>query len=437
MSNHSLARRLETKKEGDESSASMAEINKAVSDLGNTFAQFTQKADERLKQLEKTGSVDAVTADEVKKMNTAISDMQEKVVSLGKKSEAFEKIAMRPPLTGDAGQKQRTPEQDEHHKAFVGGFLRKGRIDGLEELQQKAMSVQSDPDGGYLAPVQMLDRMVKRLYETTPMRSLATVIQIGAEAVEFPRENGDDEAGWVGETDTRNDGTSVQVGMIRIPSREMFARPKITQKLLDDANFDVEKYITERIADRFARLENDAFVNGNTLNKPRGFATYPVGTADDASRGDGTFQYVAAGASADFGTATPADKLISLTMKVKAGFLSGASWLMPRAAAEKVRLFKDGQNNYIWQPGLQAGQPAALLGYAVNIGQDMPALAANSLSIAFGNFKEGYTIVDRMGLRILRDPFTAAPFVRFPASKRTGGEVTNFEAIKFIKFAAS
>jgi len=243
---------------------------------------------------------------------------------------------------------------------------------------------------------------------------------------------------WLGELDTRPDTSAGQLGRVRIQVFELHAQPRATQKLIDDANLNVEEWIINKIAGRFARRENAAFVNGDGVNMPRGFTTYSVANTTDAMRAWGTLEYVPTGVSGAFAGTSPADAIFTLLHRMKAGYLPKASWMMPRGVAELIRRFKETTTNtYIWQPGLQAGQPATLLGFPITLAEDMPALAANSLSLAFGHFAEGYTIVDRFGMRILRDPFTGAPFIKFRCSKRVGGDVTNFEAIKFLRFSVS
>jgi HK97 family phage major capsid protein len=179
-------------------------------------------------------------------------------------------------------------------------------------------------------------------------------------------------------------------------------------------------------------------VTGDGVAQPRGFTSYPVAATADASRPWGTFEYFPTGAAGAFTSTTPADCIISLMHRLKAGYLPNASWLMPRAVSELIRKMKGTTNDsYLWQPSLQIGTPATLLGFPVYLGEDMPAVAASSTSLVFGNFTEAYTIVDRIGMRILRDPFTAAPFVKFRCTKRVGGDVTNFDALKFLRFSVS
>ena len=219
---------------------------------------------------------------------------------------------------------------------------------------------------------------------------------------------------------------------------ELYAQPKATQKLLDDAFINVEEWIINKVAAKFSRAENNAFVVGDGIGQPRGFTSYTTQAVDDNARSWGVLQHMITGVDGGFASSNPADVLIDLQYKLRPGYLPKAAWLMPRAVADQIRKFKQSTTqNYIWQPGLQAGQPATLLGFPVYLAEDMPALAPSSFSVAFGNFEEGYTIVDRLGLRVLRDPYTGAPFIKFRCIKRTGGDVVNFEAIKLLRFSAT
>lgn len=406
----------------------LMEVKTATHALAHAFEAFKDANDERMVALEKKQTADVVLEEKVNRINADMTRIQDAISGI--------KTALRRPGLGrdtavlDAG-------ASAHKQAFL-RYVTKGVEGDLRNVEMKAMSVISDPDGGYAVPSEMSERIITRQYDTTPMRQLATVMTVTSDAVEMLRDTDDATASWLAELDTRSDTDPGQFGRVRISTFELHAQPKATQKLLDDATLNVEEWIVNKIAGRFARRENAAFVNGDGVTMPRGFASYSVAATADDSRSWGTFEYVASGASGAFAGSNPSDALISLMHKLRAGYLPKAAWLMPRAVAEQIRKFKESTTNaYIWQPGLQAGQPASLLGYPVYLGEDMPALAANSLSVAFGNFAEGYTIVDRAGLRILRDPYTAAPFVKFRCSKRVGGDVTNFEAIKFLKFASS
>ena len=327
---------------------------------------------------------------------------------------------------------------DSEYKQSFLRYVTKGAEADLQQLQTKDMSVISDPAGGYMVPVEMSERIVTRQYDTTPLRQVATVMSVTSEAVEMLRDTNEPDAVWASELATRSDTAEGTLGRIRIPVHELHAQPRATQKLLDDAVINVEEWLINKVADKFARRENSAFVVGDGVAQPRGFASYTTQAVSDATRSWGVLEHVITGVDGAFPTSNPGDLLISLMHKLRVGYMSGAVWLMPRAVAELIRRFKENSTNaYLWQPGLQAGNPATLLGFPIMLAEDMPTLAAGSLSLAFGNFGEGYTIVDRVGIRVLRDPYTAAPFVRFRCNKRVGGDVTNFEAIKFLRFSAT
>ena len=305
------------------------------------------------------------------------------------------------------------------------------------QFETKDMNVISDPAGGYFVPITFINRIVQRMFETTPMRDLGTVLTISGDEVEFPNNTTDINAGWIGETAARPATTAPAPGKIRIPANEMYAAPQLSQKILDDAFFDVEGWLVNLIADKLSRLENGAFINGTGGVMPRGMLSYTPVTTDDATRSWGQLQYVPSGASGALLSANPGDCLITLTQKLKTGFLKGASWLIARDGIALIRQAKNQYGGYLWQPSYQAGMPSTLLDYPVTIAPDLPAVGAGTIGAVFGNFKEGYTIVDRMGVRMLRDPYTVAPEVRFYTTKRVGGDVTNFEAIKLLKLSVS
>ncbi|MDR3474439.1 MAG: phage major capsid protein [Devosia sp.] len=301
-------------------------------------------------------------------------------------------------------------------------YLRRG--DGAVDV--KAMSVGSDPDGGWHVTPAIGTTITGVNFETSPMRAVSNVENISTDAIEYPRDDDEASVGWVGEQEDRPATGTPMGGMQRIPVHELYAMPKATQKLLEDSAFDIEGWLGRKIGDKFGRTEAAAFVNGNGVKKPRGFATYASGAF--AAGGSGKIEQVAAAT----GGAVAWDDLIKLMGALKEFYLGGAVWLMQRASVTSLMLLKDGDGRYIWQPNQQAGKPAVLLGYEVNQAADMDAVAAGKLPIAFGNFKMGYTIVDRVGISTLRDPYTAKPFVQFYTRKRVGGDVTNFEAIKLL-----
>lgn len=329
-----------------------------------------------------------------------------------------------------------TPDQYAQYKSAFFSLVRHGDIERLSADERKAMSAGSDPDGGYLLPAPTVGRVVKKLYEQSTMRQLANVLTISTDSLEGIIDNDEADAGWVSEMGARNDTDTPQLGKYRIEAHEMYAQPKVTQKLIDDAATDVEAWLADKVSDKYARVEGAAFWTGDGVGKPRGLAAYPTAATGDGSRAWGTFENIKSGADGAFAS-TKADPLQDLLGAFKDQYLQGATFAMRREVRTAIRKMKEATNDrYLWEPSLQAGQPDRLLGYPVRIDQYIPALAKDSLSLAFGDFKEAYTIVDRIGIRTLRDPYTAKPYIRFYSTKRTGGGAINFEAVKFLKFSA-
>ncbi len=318
-----------------------------------------------------------------------------------------------------------------HQKAF-NAYLRSGDDDGLRGLaiEEKGLSVASD--GGFLAAPQVSDTVQNVLSNGATLRKLANVVTVESAAYEVLVDKGDIGAGWADEAamaETAPGG----IERISIPLHELSAMPKASQRLLDDAAFDVEAWLAERIADKFARSEAAAFVSGDGVSKPRGILSYP--TAPNATATDNQIGTVSTGTAGDFSPASPADCLIDLIYALAAEYRVNASFIMNSKTAALVRKMKDADGRFLWTDALAAGQTPQLLGYAVMISEDMPDVAANSHSIAFGDFRAGYTIVERPDLRVLRDPFSAKPHVLFYATKRVGGGVTDFRAVKLLRFA--
>ena len=402
----------------------MTEVGAATETLARAFEEYKSVNDQRLGEIERRGSADVLLGDKLSRMDNVINRLQDDISGV--------KTALRRPARGGI---QLADKQDSEEKQAFLGYITKGRE---PELATKDMLVIGENQGGFMVPVEVSDRIVTRQFDTTPMRQIATVMSISSEAVEMLRDTNEPIAQWVSELATRTDTDQGAIGRIRIPVHELFAQPKATQKLLDDATINVEEWLVNRVSDKFSRAENTAFVSGDGIAQPRGFLSYSTAATNDNSRAWGVLEHVITGVDGGFNASTGADTLIGLRHRLRAGYLPEAVWLMSRAVADLVRKFKENTSNgYIWQPGLQAGTPSTLLGHPVILAEDMPALAASSLSLAFGNFREGYTIVDRLGLRVLRDPYTAAPYVKFRCSKRVGGDVVNFEAIKLLRFSAT
>ncbi|RJL00339.1 phage major capsid protein [Paracoccus siganidrum] len=318
-----------------------------------------------------------------------------------------------------------------HRKAF-NAYLRSGDDDGLRGLviEEKGLTVASD--GGFLAAPQVAETVQRVLHGGASLRRLANVVTVESSVYEVLVDKGELGAGWATEADAE-EGAAGGVERISIPVHELSAMPKASQRLLDDAAFDVEAWLAERIADRFSRAEAAAFVTGDGVAKPRGILSYPTAPAGSAS--DGQIGVVQTGAMGGFPEEAPADSLIDLIYALGAEYRANASFVMNSKTAAMVRKMKDAEGRFLWSDALNAGQSAQLLGYPVLISEDMPDVDIDSISIAFGDFRAAYTIVERPDLRVLRDPFSAKPHVLFYATKRVGGGVTDFRAVKLLQFA--
>lgn len=356
--------------------------------------------------------------------------------------DALEKRANRPPSPGGGG----GSESYEGHKSLETAFraliagdqAKADRAFGEYAAESKAMSAGIDPQGGYVVSPAISDTMTKVMLETAPFLRLARSVTMrhGASFEEVVDRNAAS-ASWVSELQSRDDTNTPDLGKLTIELHELFAMPKVSQKLVDTADIDVVAWLSAKVAEAFANVEVAAYFAGNGVGKPRGFLTHTTAATGDAARSWGVLEHIPTGASGAFHT-TKADPLIETVYSLKAQYKQGATWLMNRKTASVVRKLKEAtSDNYIWQPGLVAGQPDMLLGHEVVLAEEMPDIAANSLSIAFGNFAKGYTVIRMPGVRMLTDPYTDKPNIRLACYERVGGGTSNFEAIKLVKFASS
>jgi HK97 family phage major capsid protein len=390
-------------------------IASQVNAMGSAWEQFKQVNDARLDEIERKGSADALYNEHLTKISEALDNHKSRMDAL--------EVANARPSFGGVEAKSYAP--DSYSKAFC-EYVRKGQETALD-MQTKALSVGVDADGGYLVTPKISENIVRIVRESSPMRQLASVEVISTEGLDLIDDVDAAQAGWTTETGSVVDTDTPQFGKRNIPVFEMYAQPKATQKLVDDAAIDIEAWLAEKVAEVFSRLENTAFISGNGTAAPKGILSYAAGTAW------GQIEQVNSGASAE----VTADGLVRLYYSLKESYAANATFLMRRNVLQSVRLLKEATTNqYLWQPGLAAGAPDTLLGVPVMTAADMPAAAANSLSVAVGDFRAGYQIVDRTGIRILRDPFTDKPFVKFYTTKRVGGDVRQFDAIKLLKLAA-
>ena len=321
------------------------------------------------------------------------------------------------------------------HKTAFDGYVRAGETNGLRALEQKSLSVGSDPDGGYLVPEETENAVMQSLKNVSPIRAIAGNRQVSGTVYKKPFSISGPGTGWVGETAARPETTSPTLAELSFPTMELYAMPAATSTLLDDSAVNIDEWLGEEVRTAFAAQETTAFVTGDGVNNPKGFLDYTA--VAEGSWSWGNTGYVATGVDGDFAASDQSDQLIDLIYTLKSAYRANARWVMNRSVQAEIRKFKDADGNYIWQPAPRAGEAPSLLGYPVTEVEDMPAIGSDSLSIAFGDFNEGYLVVDRLGLRVLRDPFTAKPYVLFYTTKRVGGGIQDFDAIKLLKFGVS
>ncbi len=406
--------------------ASETDLKRLLEDMNKTFASFKEANEERIKGVENKFA-DVLQTEKVSKINAEISDLQKAIDDTNKMLAALK--------AGGATKDGETPEAAEHKKAF-NRFFRRGVDADLQGLAVKAgMATDSDPDGGYTVPVEMEKTIDRVLGTVSVMRELARVMSISTGSYKKLVNMGGAGYGWVGERSARPETATPTLRELLFNVFELYANPAATQTLLDDSSVDIAAWLADEVAVTFAEQEGAAFIAGDGVNKPRGLLSYD--TVDNGSYAWGKLGFVKTGAAATFDTPTasvnPADALIRLFYALKAGYRNNASFLTSDAVMGSIRQFKDADGAYIWAPPTAAAPVATILGKPVYTDDNMQALGANAFPVAFGDFKRGYLIVDRTGVRVLRDPFTNKPYVHFYTTKRVGGGVQNFEAIKLLK----
>lgn len=443
-----------------------------IEELNNSFKAFQMAYDEQLEKV-KAGLSTAVTSDKVEALNAQITKLQGDIeeakkahnqaamqiaaleiggMGSGKKVDretlALQATQFYARKNGNDNQKI-GPQEIEGYSAYCKAFaawVRRG--DALDDPEiRNAMQVGSDPNGGYWVPTEKLSEVLKKLHETSPMREVADVMNITGDSIEFMTDMDlATSGGWVGETETRGDTETPGLGMQTMYVREQYAQPKATQKLLDMSTVNVEAWLMAKISEILTLTENTAYVSGSGVKSPRGFLDYASAavTTADKTRAWGVLQYVATGEAGGFPMvsglpgAHDADFLINLTTALRAPFRAGAVFAMNRLTEAEFRKLKDADGRYLITGGIEGAFTGFQLGgFPIRHFEDMPVIGSNSYSVAFGNFRQGYQILDGRGLRVLRDPYTQKPFVKFYTTKWTGGDIKRFDAIKLLKFSAS
>lgn len=438
---------------------------KAVEDQGAAFDTFKKSIDEQLAEAKK-GKNDPALVARLEKLEKSMDDaielkskIESGLAAEKKEREDLEKRLNRKGATetskeallvGDFNRQLKRRREElrksaiedidqkgyDEYKAAQVAYLR-GGDKGMSAEELKTMQISIDPDGGYLVTPDVSGRIVIKLYETSPIRQIASVNSTSKDKVEGMEDTDEAGAGYAGERSTSGNTDTPQVGKWEIPIANIDTEPKATSNLLDDADRDIEAWLAGKVSDKIGRFENGEFVNGvGGANKIRGILQYDTAVDSGSGVAWGTLGYIKTGANGAFNGTNPADKIFDLIGLLKDGYLPNARFLTRRSVITLMRKFKDTAGNYLWQPSLVLGNPESFGGYAISRAEDMPALSDNGFSLAFGDFREGYSIFDRQGIRVLRDPFTAKPYVKFYTTKRTGGGVVNSEAIKLLQFAA-
>lgn len=409
------------------------DVMAAVREMNKAFAEFKDTNDARIKALEANKSADPLDMEKIGRISAEITALQKGMDEANRAMAALR-------LGGGGNENGNdTPETRAHAKAFNTWFRRGDRAvadNELKDLAVKAkLTTDSDPDGGYVVPEEMSSTIDRVLGTVSAMRGLAQVLTISTGTYKKLMNMGGAAYGWVGERETRSETDTPVLKGLDFEVMELYANPAATQQVLDDARIDIGQWLADEVATTFAEQEGASFITGDGVKKPRGILAYT--NVANASYAWGSIGYVVTGHASAFlaptSSASPADAFMSLFYALKQGYRNGATWLTSDAVMNTIRQFKDGQGNYIWAPPSGPEGVPTILGKPVSTDDTMQALGANAYPVAFGNFNRAYLIVDRFGIRVLRDPYTNKPYVMFYTTKRVGGGIQNFEALKLMK----
>lgn len=395
-----------------------------IDEMHRVFGAFRETNDERLTQIERRLSSDVVTEEKLTRIDAALDDTRKRMDRM-----LVEKS--RPPLAGD----QREEPLSREHKAAFRSYMRTGEAAGLKGMEEKALSAGSGPDGGYLVPVPAEREILRRMANISPIRAISSVREISTATFKKAFCPVGPASGWVGEADARPQTNSQQIADLTFPAMELYAMPAATQTLLDDSVVDIEQWIAEEVDVVFAEQEGAAFINGNGVAKPTGLLGYTKSTV--AAWGWGKTAYLPTGVAGGFAATNPSDVLVDLVYTLRSAYRQNAKFLMNRKTQAMIRKFKASTGEYLWAPPAMLGAPATLMNFPVVEAEDMPDVGVDSFSVACADFSRCYLIVDRVGIRVLRDPYSTKPYVLFYTTKRVGGGIQDFDAIKLLKFGVA
>lgn len=396
-----------------------ADLARAIDDMQHAFEAFKETNDCRLAEIEQKSSADVLTGEKLHRIEVAMDANQRRMDEIVLKSQ-------RPSLSAAP-----IVSVNERKSAFE-AYVRAGNDAGLRANEIKGLT-SAESDAGFTIPVEVESEVMRRLTAISPIRAISGVRQVSTGTYKKPVTSEGPQSGWVADDDARPETDAPTLSELKFETMELYAMPAATSALLDDTAVDIDAWLADEIETVFAEQETKAFVAGTGNGQPRGFTNYP--TANETNWSWGSIGYIKTGAAGDFPPTGASDRLIDLVYTLKAGYRQNATFVMNRSTQATIRKFKDADGHYLWAPPAIPGTRASLLNFPVVEAEDMPDMTNNALAIAFGDFRRGYLVVDRQGLRILRDPYSSKPYVLFYTTKRVGGGIQDFDAIKFLRFS--
>jgi len=389
----------------------ISEIKDRLNKLSGAWEEFKSTNDQRLKQIEHKGNADPITENKLSNISSSLDEYKSRIQRLELKNSR--------PISGES----KNTLLDAEYKSAFSDYLRKGNENLVSNLSRKNLSGSTNAEGGYLLDNAMYQFISKNLETNSIMRQLSSKQEISTDSFDILSEDGNFDSGWVSEVAQRSSTGSPKINKKNISLHEIYAQPKVTQKLIDDSKIDISKWLSERLAEKFMSAESSSFINGDGNNKPRGILTYGDGKGNDKIEQLST-------TSKEGGI--DADSIIELYYSLDVQYSGKASFLMHRDMLQQIRLLKsNATGQYLWAPSLEFEAPDTLLGAPVY--ESMPIPKKGALSIALADFKSAYMIVDRAGINMMRDPYTEKPFVKFYTTKRVGGDIINTNAIKLLR----
>ncbi|MES2905720.1 MAG: phage major capsid protein [Pseudomonadota bacterium] len=392
-------------------------MNDSFETFMHSFENYKEANDRRLHEIECKGGADIITTEKLNRLSDELDRQKQRYDALTLK-------AQRPRMDG-------APKIVSEQKAAFDSYMRRGDVGNLES---KSLSVGTNADGGYTVPVEIEAMIGQRLANISPIRAIASVRQVSSNMYRKPFATNGFATGWAAETGARSQTNNSTLDALVFPTNELYAMPAATPALLDDSAVNIDEWIASEVELAFAQQEGTAFVSGDGTNKPKGFLSYT--TVANASWEWNKLGFITTGDADSFADTDPSDRLVDLIYSLEAGYRQNAHFVLNRRTQAAIRKFKSEDGSYLWTPPAAPGASAMLMGFPVVEAEDMPDIAANAFPLAFGDFRSGYLIVDRAGIQVLRDPYSAKPYVLFYTVKRVGGGVQDFAAIKLLKVAA-